>query len=162
MTDWHLRPTLADDISALQRMGLRDADAAQLYARLRQNGDMLPGRLGVGLVAVLPDESVIGFGRVTFRPRAAEIGDLFVDAAWRRRGIGSAIITRLIGAARDMAATKVEIGAAVRNSEALNLYRRLGFRPWRTTALDLESGIEPVLYLVQSLRSSIGPHLTCP
>ena len=57
-----------------------------------------------------------------------EIGDVFVPAELRGRGIG----TELSGAAEEMARTRghrqISISASIANEGALRLYRRLGYR----------------------------------
>ena len=50
-----------------------------------------------------------------------------------------------------MDAAVLEIGVALSNHRALDLYRRLGFHDHHTIQIDLGIGPEPVLYLEKSL-----------
>ena len=84
-------------------------------------------------------------------PRAAEISDLFVNAAYRSRGVGTEIILYLTEAARELNVSMLEIGVALSNPRARALYRRLGFVDERTLEIDLGCGPEPVLYLNKHL-----------
>ncbi len=111
----------------------------------------LSGR-GLGIVAESGTGEPIGFGQLTLWPRAAEISDVVVAPGWRGRGIGTAIIKFLIGAAREMNAERVEIGAAQSNERALALYRSLGFSDDRVLLLDLGNGPEPVVFLALELN----------
>ncbi len=105
---------------------------------------------GLGVVA-LWHHTLCGFGLLTLWPRAAEISDLFVNAAYRGQGIGTAIITYLTNKAACMGVEALEIGAALSNPRALALYRRLGFMDGRTIELNLGNGPEPVCYLYKHL-----------
>lgn len=111
-------------------------------------------RRGVALVAAA-DQLACGFGMLTIWPRAAEISDLIVTPALRGQGIGTQLITALTEAARGLNATVVEIGVALGNVRALQLYRRLGFREYRSVYLDLGAGPELVLFLKKSLQGAV-------
>lgn len=110
----------------------------------------------LGLVAVPDqhDDYPIAYGQITCWPRVAEISDLIVAEAWRGQGIGSALIESLIAAAGHWPVTAVEIGVALSNPRALDLYKRLGFSFGRTLTLDLGHGAEPVLYLNKLLEKN--------
>jgi ribosomal protein S18 acetylase RimI-like enzyme len=108
-------------------------------------------RRGLGAVATW-DDRLCGFGMLTLWPRAAEISDLFVNAAYRGRGIGTSLIRYLTEAARELNVGTLEIGVALSNPHALALYRRLGFVDERTIEIDLGQGPEPVLYLQKYLE----------
>jgi len=110
---------------------------------------------GLGIVIVGKDGAIIGYGQFALWPRCGEISDLVVAEAYRRRGLGTAIIQYLVRAASDMHADLIEIGAAQSNPGALALYRRLGFQDDHTLMLDLGNGDEPVIYLRLRLRQPI-------
>lgn len=148
---WRLRPALPADSRLLHRYCLPEAEPAFVDRLLHHCQQAALNRRGLGLVAALPDGRLVAFGQLTLWPRAAEISDLVVAGAWRGQGIGSALITRLIQAAREMAVDEIEIGVALQNYRALQLYRRLGFNYGRTLDLDLGSGPEPVMYLRMAL-----------
>jgi ribosomal protein S18 acetylase RimI-like enzyme len=100
-----------------------------------------------GRVAALKDQ-IVGFGQLArWGSRTAEISDLVVSAAWRGRGIGTAIVTNLIDLARRQGFTSVEIGAVESNIPALSLYERLGFTEYKRVLLDVGRGFENVIYL---------------
>ena len=139
------------------------SDAARLnvmcwYERTTQDSDELLqrtqklafARRGLGAVALF-DGALCGFGLLTMWPGVAEISDLVVNARYRRRGIGSALITYLGETARKLGADTLEIGVALSNPRALALYRRLGFTDHHVIELDLGNGPELVLYLRRTL-----------
>jgi len=152
--DWRLRPALPGDAAALQRECLPHQPLEYVLSLLKRCQQAALNRRGLGLVAILPDGSVIGFGQLTAWPRAAEISDVIVGEVWRGQGIGSAIITRLLEAAREMAITRAEIGVSPDNARARALYYRLGFRDHRIIAPDLGGGPEPILYMTIALSTS--------
>ena len=98
-------------------------------------------------VAAVKDQ-IVGFGQLArWGSKTAEISDLVVAAAWRGRGIGTAIINNLIETARRQGFTNVEIGAAESNPLALSLYKRLGFEEYKRIMIDVGHGLENVIYL---------------
>jgi ribosomal protein S18 acetylase RimI-like enzyme len=125
------------------------ATVYQLVMRARQNA--LQGR-GVGVVVVGAGNAIKGYGQLTLWPGCAEISDLIVDAAYRGQGVGTAIIQYLARAAGEMHVACIEIGAALSNSGAVALYRRLGFVDDHTVWLNLGEGKEPVLFLRLNLQ----------
>jgi GNAT superfamily N-acetyltransferase len=122
---------------------------SQMLERTMQNA-----RRGRGIGVVLTDTgsvNAIAFGQLTFWPACAEIADLIVHHNLRGRGYGTALIQHLTGRAVARGMTVIEIGAALSNSRALQLYRRLGFEDARRAMLRLntrtEETEEEVLYL---------------
>lgn len=55
------------------------------------------------------------------------IKDLVVDAAWRRRGLGAALLTMALEAFAARGAASVDLKTDVDNLTAQSLYKRLGF-----------------------------------
>jgi ribosomal protein S18 acetylase RimI-like enzyme len=105
-----------------------------------------------GKVAAVKDQ-IVGFGQLArWGSKTAEISDLVVAAAWRGKGIGTAIITDLIEIARKQGFSNVEIGAAESNPQALSLYQRLGFEEYKRVLIDVGHGLENVIYLRYSLK----------
>ena len=95
---------------------------------------------GSQAMAILCDEEPIGFYRIEMQPRSIADRDFerptlglrsfFVDARWQGRGLGT---LALIAVMRDLkqrhpAACDVVLTVNVRNTPALALYRRAGFR----------------------------------
>ena len=59
--------------------------------------------------------------------REAFIKDLVVDAAFRKRGLGAALLTLALDTFVERGATAVDLKTDVNNVVAQSLYRRLGF-----------------------------------
>ena len=57
-----------------------------------------------------------------------EIGDVFVQAELRRRGIGTELSEAAERLARTRGHRQISISASIANESALRLYRRLGYR----------------------------------
>ena len=68
------------------------------------------------------DDAAVGTGRLL---PDGHIGRMAVLAAWRGRGIGGALLQRLIGAARERGDPEVALSAQV---HALGFYRAHGFQ----------------------------------
>lgn len=99
---------------------------------------------------------LVGFGQLVRWGMRGEIADLIVRPEWREKGIGTALITRLIDVASEQNFREIEIGVAESNIRALALYLRLGFAEKRRLLLDVGRGLENVIYLALRLpdRSS--------
>ena len=59
--------------------------------------------------------------------QSCEMKRMFVSPAARGRGVGRALGTELIRAARNQAYTAIYLDTSIRQAEALSLYRSLGF-----------------------------------
>ena len=80
----------------------------------------------VSLVAVV-DSEIVGHARVDLAPyKVAGLG-MMVDAQWRGRGVGGALVRAAIDAARDLGAHKVALQVWPHNQAARRLYLRHGF-----------------------------------
>ena len=55
------------------------------------------------------------------------IKDLAVDQTWRRRGLGTALLTRALSAFQSRGADYVDLKTDLDNKTAQSLYKRLGF-----------------------------------
>jgi ribosomal protein S18 acetylase RimI-like enzyme len=124
----------------------------RLQSLLRGNGNTLPRAWAY---TAAESGRAVGFGQLSRWGTRGEICNLIVSEAWRGQGIGSAMIRRLIGVARENSLADVEIGAALSNPRALALYRRLGFADDRRVMLDLGKGAEPVIYLLMDFGRGI-------
>ena len=101
------------DEQGLVGMGVTDRDDAR----------------SVHVVATLGD-TVIGSARLTpsvGQPRAAQIAWVATLADYRGRGVGTAMMQRLLEAADETGLTDVTLSA---QTHALDFYRRLGFTPY--------------------------------
>jgi GNAT superfamily N-acetyltransferase len=84
------------------------------------------------LVVAVSDGVVIGQARAFLQRQPDDAAWLYVDnlgvtGAWKRKGVASALITRLVDWGRGQGATLVWLGSEPGNDEATGLYRSLGF-----------------------------------
>lgn len=147
-----IRPVALDDAAALNAACWADRPRDVVIDLLRRAERVAARRRGLAVTALWRDEPC-AFGMLSLRSRYAEISDLIVTEPLRGRRIGTALIEYLSAAAHDLGATMLEIGGALSNPRAIELYRRLGFCDGRVITLDLGHGPEPVLYLYRA----IGP-----
>ena len=83
-----------------------------------EEGGAVVGFVGVlGCVVPEPDE----------KQAYAYVSDLVVLPAYRRRGLGRALLEQAEAYARAMGARALRVGVLARNDDAARLYRRLGF-----------------------------------
>jgi len=94
----------------------------------RMPGPYVPPRGGLWL-AVHDD---VGVGCVALRPideGSAEVKRMFVDEAWRGRGVGRALMETVIAAAHERGYATLRLGTLDDMKAAQQLYESLGFRP---------------------------------
>jgi predicted N-acetyltransferase YhbS len=145
-----IRAELPGDADAIERLHERafgPGRFARTAERLREGAPAVPelsftalvGTLLVGSVRLTP----IRAGKV----KALMLGPLTVDPAFEKRGIGSALTTRALAAARD------------RNEHALVLlvgdepyYSRFGFKCVPEGQLVMPSPVDPARFLALELR----------
>ncbi|HEV7992460.1 MAG TPA: GNAT family N-acetyltransferase [Gemmatimonadaceae bacterium] len=124
------------DMDAVRRLVLAHADARgttpgveQIRAdAVRLPGPYVPPRGGIW-IAVAGD-SVIGC--VALQPLPAGVGEvkrMFVDEEWRGRGVGRALLERLVESARTRGHREIRLGTLPEMIEAQTLYRSVGFVP---------------------------------
>jgi GNAT superfamily N-acetyltransferase len=75
---------------------------------------------------IMHDGIAIGWLQTAAVPDALFLKQIFVEGAWQRQGIGTAVMHRLISEAAD-AGHPMTLGV-VKTNPARNLYERLGFR----------------------------------
>ena len=80
----------------------------------------------VSLVAVVDDE-IVGHARIDMAPYGVAGLGMMVDARWRGRGVGGALVRAAIDAARGLGAHKVALQVWPHNEPARRLYLRHGF-----------------------------------
>jgi GNAT superfamily N-acetyltransferase len=115
------------------------ADAASVYRRasLSNTGDrgnllahpeyliLGPEGLAEGRTHVAEEDgSVVAFATWAETSGPVELEDLFVDPAYRRRGIAAALVSRIAEVLRGQGAERLEVTA---NPHALDFYRAVGF-----------------------------------
>ena len=70
------------------------------------------------------DGSVVGFATWAGADGAVELEDLFVDPGWRRRGIATALVSRIVDVLRARGVQALEVTA---NPHAQGFYSAAGF-----------------------------------
>ena len=78
--------------------------------------------VGIGYETVLGDQSLALAVR-----RVGYVSDLVVDAAWRGKGIGRAVLQDLMECFRKRGLKTARIGAIIENQGAIRLYQEMGF-----------------------------------
>ncbi len=103
---------------------------------------------GFSLVAVCGSE-IVGFAVAVPYPqhRLIHIADLAVAPGWRRRGIGSMLLSQLERMAADAGLWMALLEPRVPNVEARRFYERRGYRPLRIIPGYYEWGEAAVLYV---------------
>lgn len=141
---WLIRPAQsAADIAEVRRLVTAHGDARattpgveHVYADAAgMPGPYVPPRGGLWL-AVAGDA---GIGCVALRPldaRAAEVKRMFVAPEWRGRGVGRALMERVIDGARARGYATLRLGTLHDMDAALGLYRSLGFTPIERYRMD--------------------------
>ncbi len=85
-------------------------------------------RYSLVLVALKPDDTVVGFIIGYSSGRAGAIYTLDVHPDYRRRGIGSRLIAALEEELWAQGVESIRLEVAIENPDALGLYRRLGYK----------------------------------
>lgn len=78
-------------------------------------------------VLINSNDAVIGYGVLSHGAGEAHILNICVEGAYRRRGLGEAILIQLIDDARQLSADTLLLEVRPSNTAALELYRKLGF-----------------------------------
>ena len=82
----------------------------------------------VCLVACQPEKKVLGFIMGYASGKAGAVYTLDVHPQYRRMGVGSSLISTLEEKLRELGAETVRLEAAVEKPEAIELYRKAGYR----------------------------------
>jgi ribosomal-protein-alanine N-acetyltransferase len=106
-----------------------------------------------GLLAWIGSE-LAGFVIVSIAGDEAEILTLGTDSALRRRGVASALLTRMIENVADLGATAVFLEVGVGNAGARALYERHGFvsEGLRKGYYDMPDGPQDAVVMKRTLR----------
>jgi len=81
---------------------------------------------GDSVLVAETDGAVVGF--VSLDPKAGIIHNLFIDPGWRKRGIGSALLSEALELLQG-GARPAELACAARNAAARAFYERNGWTP---------------------------------
>ena len=99
-----------------------DARSYAEFCRV-QNIDLARSVLAAGA-----DGTPIGFGLLGIRQERGWCAEFGVVPAWRRQGVGRALLDRLLAEARDAGLHDVRLEVAAANTSAQALYQQAGFR----------------------------------
>lgn len=79
------------------------------------------------LVAVTPEDQVIGYIGCWFVFEEGQINNIAVDPGWRHSGVGTALISSLIALGRQQGIRQYLLEVRTSNTPARALYRKFGF-----------------------------------
>ncbi|HEY5725531.1 MAG TPA: arsinothricin resistance N-acetyltransferase ArsN1 family A [Methylomirabilota bacterium] len=140
MGDVSVRPATPDDAAAIctiYNQGIEDR-VATLETELRTPEERRQWMAARGprhpVVVATTDGAVVGWGSLNaFNPRPAydHVADLsvYVERAWRGRGVGKALLQHVLGLARQLGYHKMVLATFPYNDAGLALYQRMGFSP---------------------------------
>jgi GNAT superfamily N-acetyltransferase len=106
--------------SSLSNVGDRESLLANEDALLWPDAGITSGRTRVATVA----GHIAGFATTMPQGPGVELEDLFVDPEWMRRGVATALIADVVGAATRIGAPWIEVLA---NPHAAEFYAAVGF-----------------------------------
>ena len=142
-----IRPLVFSDVRDLQRYCFPNESPQSVADYVQRALSFVERGQAAHLVAEADGHTVANAQLLCWRKRA-EIGSLIVAEPLRGQGIGTALIKALSEAAMDLGAEQIEIGADHNNKQALDLYRRLGFCPYKQISVPgRESAHEHIVYL---------------
>ena len=128
--------TSVADLEAVRRLVLAHVDeraAMPGIEHMRADAIRLPGPYvaprGAIFLARSGDEPI---GCVALRPLSSDVGEvkrMYVDAAWRGKGVGRGLLQALIARARAMEYSSLRLGTVAEMTVARSLYASLGFAP---------------------------------
>ena len=146
MADYRIRPATSADAEAICRIynqGIEDR-LATLETELRtpeERRQWLAARSGRHPVIVAetdppdhaPPAPIIGWGSLNVfnaRPAYRHVADfsVYVERGWRGKGVGRALLERLIDLGRELGYHKLVLSAFPFNAAGVALYERMGFR----------------------------------
>jgi putative acetyltransferase len=110
---------------ALDEVTLTVGDERELIEELDDN-ERAAMFVAIGDGAVVGELTVKGVSPRRAVKHVATLG-MSVKPAWRRRGVGSALMTAAIEWARSRDFTRLELNVYARNTPAIRLYQRCGF-----------------------------------
>jgi L-amino acid N-acyltransferase YncA len=134
-----VRVATADDaepICLIYNQGIEDR-VATLETELRTQDERRQWMAARGprhpVIVAEADARVVGWGSLNvFNPRPAydHVADLsvYVERGWRGRGVGRALLERLITLGREIGYHKLVLSAFPFNRGGMALYERMGFR----------------------------------
>jgi RimJ/RimL family protein N-acetyltransferase len=126
-----IRPAQAGDARAMAELfasvaGERDGIATEPPVDIDERAALFSRTAGTSMVAVA-DMQVIGMLHIEVSRHGFGELAMLVDRGWRGRGVGSALVARAIGWARDHGLHKLCLEVFAHNTAAIALYRKCGF-----------------------------------
>jgi [ribosomal protein S18]-alanine N-acetyltransferase len=122
----NVRPAVATDLPAVRAVDAEAFGADAWSAAVWQGEwDGVPALRH--LVVAVDDDRVAGFGVLATVAGVADLHRVAVLSAWRRRGLGAALVEALIDEARRRECTRMLLEVEAGNAAAVALYDRLGF-----------------------------------
>lgn len=120
-------PNDLDAVLAIERSAFSDPWNRPAFAALVGRPE------SVFLVATRPagpgkDERVVGFAVAFFAADQGDLSNLAVDEAYRRDGVGRALLEAVMASGRARGALDLWLEVRASNSAARSMYERLGFR----------------------------------
>jgi phosphinothricin acetyltransferase len=149
MADYHIRPATEADAEAICRIynqGIEDR-LATLETELRtpaERRQWMAARSERHPVIVAEHEAaVVGWGSLNAfnaRPAYRHVADfsVYVERAWRGKGVGRALLERLVALGGALGYHKLVLSAFPFNAAGVALYERMGFR---TVGIYREQGL---------------------
>jgi len=135
----------AYDAAAARDEGAWRAQLEDTAAWFAAYCDSSAGASPVGLAVFYPTD--------TYPDGAPQLGAMWVEQAWRRRGVAAALAAAVHDAARATGATAVGLWVTAGNDAARSAYRRLGYRE---TGATKPAPRDPAVPMHRMLRD-VGP-----
>jgi [ribosomal protein S18]-alanine N-acetyltransferase len=125
---WELARATPEDIAPLVALESRCFDWP--WGRLSFEGELAAAEADsrVARVAASGEKRIVGYIFFRFIADEVHIFRIAVDPAWRGRGIGTRLVGECLDAARLRGVTAAVLEARPSNTEAIELYRKLGFQ----------------------------------
>lgn len=98
------------------------------YEIIRSQIAQLIGNKNAGVFSARINGKIVGYAIVVVEGRVADFWDIVVKKEYRRSGIGTALISRVEGFARERGCNMIRLDVNLNNSGAIGLYRRLGYK----------------------------------
>ena len=149
MPVYHVRPATADDAEAIceiYNQGIEDR-LATLETELRTPDERLQWLASRSprhpVIVAEHDGQLLAWGSLNVfnaRPAYRHVADfsVYVERAWRGKGVGRVLLERLVELGRELGYHKLVLSAFPFNTAGVALYERLGFR---TVGIYKEQGL---------------------
>lgn len=149
-----IRPATPADIPSMRAIELDAVTAAHWGVREYEALFAAEAPKRVAFVAEEAEGRICGFAIARCGLGEWEIENVAVAAEFRRKGIGSLLVRRVLTAARVEAATSVLLEVRESNQAAVRMYRRLGFSPLATRSGYYQNPVEDALIMRHSVAES--------